>query len=78
VVTVKVFRLGKAQAVRIPARYRLAVQEVEVFERAGELVLRPKRRTAADVFAAARAIADGVPLERPAQGELRPVSPLGS
>ncbi len=77
-VTVKVFRLGKAQAVRIPARYRLAVQEVEVFERAGELVLRPKRRTAADVFAAARAIAGEVRLERPAQGALRPAPTVGS
>lgn len=72
-VTVKVFKLGSAQAVRIPARYRLDVSEVEVFERRGDLVLRPKRRSAADVFDAARALAAGVRIERPAQGETRPI-----
>ena len=75
-VTVKVFKLGSAQAVRIPARYRLDVSEVEVFERRGELVLRPKRRSAAEVFEAARELAAGVRIERPPQGQGRPVPVL--
>lgn len=41
--TVKVFKLGNAQAVCIPARYRFDTSEVEVFQRGNELVLRPKR-----------------------------------
>jgi len=42
--TAKLFTLGNSQAVRIPARYRIAAAEVEIFQRAGDLVLRPKRR----------------------------------
>ena len=73
--TVKVFKLGKAQAVRIPARYRFDVDEVEVFRREGELILRPKPKTAADVFARARAIAGDAfkDWKRPQQGKPRPV-----
>ena len=76
-VTVKVFKLGTAQAVRIPARYRLAVSEVEVFQRGDELVLRPKARSALDVFEAARAVAGEMSgWNRPPQGKARPVRPL--
>jgi len=53
--TAKLFTLGKAQAVRIPARYRLQADEVEITEQDGALILRPRPRTAADVFARARA-----------------------
>ena len=60
VTTAKLFKLGKSQAVRIPARYRIDAREVEVFERDGELVLQPKPRTAADLFARARSIAGEV------------------
>lgn len=70
--TVKVFKLGSAQAVRIPARYRFNVDEVEVFERGGELVMRPKARTALDAFAPLM----GLDIERQPQGELEPVEPL--
>lgn len=76
--TVKVFKLGNAQAVRIPARYRFDTSEVEVFQRGSELVLRPKVETAADLFARARALAGDSfkDLKRPEQGETRPVPPL--
>jgi|GEM_PF-1037009 len=76
--TVKVFKLGKAQAVRIPVRYQFDTDEVEVFQRGSELVLRPKTETAADVFARARAIADDgfKDWKRPEQGKARPVPPL--
>jgi virulence-associated protein VagC len=72
--TAKLFTLGNSQAVRIPARYRIAAAEVEIFQRDGELVLRPKRRTAADVFAAVRSMgADWSDVKRPAQGDSRSV-----
>lgn len=75
--TAKLFQLGNSQAVRIPARMRLAATEVEIFQRDGELVLRPKTRTAAELFARARATgADWSDWERPAQGKNRPVPSL--
>lgn len=76
--TVKVFKLGNAQAVRIPARYRFTTGEVEVFQRGSELVLRPKTETAADLFERARAIAGDAfdDFRRPNQGEARPIEPM--
>lgn len=72
--TAKLFKLGNSQAVRIPARYRMKAQEVEIFERNGELVLRPKTESAADFFARIRArggdFSDWV---RPDQGIARAV-----
>ncbi|WP_157572320.1 antitoxin [Nevskia soli] len=70
--TVKLLQLGKSQVLRIPARYRMNAQEVEVFQRDGELVLRPKPRTVADLFAQARSLADDMSdWERPEQGKVR-------
>lgn len=74
--TVKVFKLGKAQAVRIPARYKFETGEVEIFQRGAELVLRPKTETAADLFARIRAKHGPVDIVRPAQGRVEPVEPL--
>lgn len=76
--TVKIFTLGKAQAVRIPVRYRFDADEVEVFKRGDELVLRPKAETAADLFARARAVAGDAfkDFELPADLPPRPVPPL--
>lgn len=75
--TAKLFKLGNSQAVRIPARYRMSAQEVEVFQRNGELVLRPKLRTAADLFEQARGLAGDISdWERPEQGEIKPVASL--
>lgn len=76
--TVKVFTLGKAQAVRIPVRYRFDVDEVEVFQRGGDLVLRPKAQTAAELFARARAIAGNAfkDFELPTRDKAEPVEPL--
>lgn len=77
--TVKVFKLGNAQAVRIPARYRFDTGEVEVFQRGNELVLRPKAETAAELFARARAARGGEAFKdwkRADQGKVRPVPPL--
>jgi len=76
--TAKLFTLGKAQAVRIPARFRLEADEVEISERDGALILRPKPRTAAELFARAHTLAGDAfdDWERPTQGELEPIEPL--
>ena len=75
--TARLFKLGNSQAVRIPARFRISAQEVEVFQRGDELVLRPKCRTAADLFRRIRARnADYSDWKRPSQGRNRPVPSL--
>lgn len=75
--TAKLFMLGNSQAVRIPARYRMKAKEVEVFERNGELVLRPKPENAAEFFARIRAMdGDWSDMQRPAQDLPRPVASL--
>ncbi len=73
---VKLFKLGHAQAVRIPTRYRFDACEVEVFRRGDELILRPKAETAADLFARIRDKHGPLDIRRPAQGEAEPVEPL--
>lgn len=71
--TAKLFTLGNSQAVRIPARYRISADEVEVFERDGELVLRPKLKSAAHLFERIRSKGgDFAELRRPDQGKARP------
>ena len=74
--TVKVFKLGKAQAVRIPVRYQFDTTEVEVFQRDGELVLRPKAANAADLFARIRAKHGPLDIQLPPRGKAEPVEPL--
>ncbi len=49
-VTTRVFKSGNSQAVRIPKEFQLEVDEVEIFSRDGELVIRPKQDTLADVM----------------------------
>ena len=71
--TAKLFVLGNSQAVRIPAGYRIDATGVEIFQRGDGLVLRPKFRSAADMFAAARAKGgDFQEWVRPDQGKLEP------
>ena len=75
--TVKVFMLGRSQAVRIPARYRFDASEVEVFQRGDELVLRPKAETAGEMFARVRAKYGPLDIKTPSRkGGMRPVPPL--
>lgn len=40
--TARVFRSGNSQAVRLPKRFRLKSEEVEIFRRGKEIVLREK------------------------------------
>jgi antitoxin VapB len=46
----KVFRSGNSQAVRLPKQFRLTSDEVEIFRRGDEIVLREKTRSLARAF----------------------------
>jgi len=48
--TTRVFRSGNSQAVRIPRRFRLASEEVEIVRRGNEIVLREPPRNLARAF----------------------------
>lgn len=48
--TTRVFKSGNSQTVRIPKEFQFDVDEVEVFRRGDELVIRPKKDNIADVF----------------------------
>ena len=48
--TAKVFRSGNSQAVRIPAEFQFDTDEVEIFRRDDELVLRKKPKTLEQAF----------------------------
>ena len=48
--TAKVFRSGNSQAVRIPAEFQFDTNEVEIFQRDDELVLRKKAQSLAPAF----------------------------
>jgi antitoxin VapB len=48
--TARVFRSGNSQAVRLPKQYRFNSQEVEIFRRGDEIVLREKDATLARAF----------------------------
>jgi antitoxin VapB len=46
----KVFRSGNSQAVRLPKQFRLDAEEVEIFRRGDELVLRERARDLGRAF----------------------------
>jgi antitoxin VapB len=48
--TARVFRSGNSQAVRLPKEFRLKSEEVEIFRRGDEIVLREKHGTMARAF----------------------------
>jgi len=48
--TAKVFKNGNSQAVRLPKAYNFDVDEVEVFRRDDEIILRKKRSDLSDAF----------------------------
>lgn len=74
--TARLFTLGKAQAVRIPARFRLQADEVEITEHDGALILRPKARTAGEFFARLRAKHGPADFRFPDDLPPEPVEPL--
>ena len=48
--TARVFRSGNSQAVRLPKQFRLKSEEVEIFRRGDEIVLREKDGTMERAF----------------------------
>ena len=59
--TAKVFRSGNSQAVRLPKEFRLEANEVEIFKRGDEIVLRPRPKTWESYFKQARRFTDDFP-----------------
>ena len=48
--TARVFKSGNSQAVRLPKEFRFSSNEVEIFRRGDEIILRERRLTPADGF----------------------------
>jgi antitoxin VapB len=46
-----VFTSGNSQAVRIPKEFQIKTKQVKIIQRGGDLVIRPKYRTGAEVLA---------------------------
>ncbi|HME31692.1 MAG TPA: type II toxin-antitoxin system VapB family antitoxin [Terriglobales bacterium] len=49
--TARIFKSGNSQAVRLPKQFRFHVNEVEIFRRGDEIVLREVRRNLGRAFA---------------------------
>lgn len=47
----KVFKSGNSQAVRLPREFRFDTDEVEIFRRGDEVILRERPLTAAEILA---------------------------
>ena len=59
--TARVFKSGNSQAVRLPKDFNLDVSEVSIFQKDGDLVLRPLRKTWKDYFKRGRRFSDDFP-----------------
>lgn len=59
--TARVFKSGNSQAVRLPKDFKLDVTEVHVFQKDGDLVLRPLRKAWQDYFKRGRRFSDDFP-----------------
>ena len=49
--TAKVFMSGNSQAVRLPKEFKINVSEVDIFRQGDDIVLRPTKKSVADVIA---------------------------
>ena len=59
--TARVFKSGNSQAVRLPREFQLDVREVNVFQKGGDLILRPVKKTWKDYFDRGRRFSDDFP-----------------
>jgi len=57
----RVFRSGNSQAVRLPKEYQIDANEVEIFRRGDEIVLRPKPKSWDRYFKRGRRFTDDFP-----------------
>ncbi|MBC7625095.1 MAG: antitoxin [Aeromicrobium sp.] len=72
--TAKVFMSGNSQAVRLPKEFKLDVSEVDIFRQGDDIVLRPAKRSFADVIAQlgrlqGEFMVDGRDLSKPTERE---------
>ncbi len=58
--TARVFRSGNSRAVRLPKQFRLKSEEVEIFRRGGEIVLREKDGNMVRAFDLLAGLPDGL------------------
>ena len=59
--TARVFRSGNSQAVRLPKEFQVDVNEVEIFKRGDEIILRPRSRSWEAYFRNGRRFTDDFP-----------------
>lgn len=57
--TTRVFMSGNSQAVRIPKEFQFDVDEIEIFKRGDEIVLRKRPQTLAEAFNILASMPDG-------------------
>ncbi len=57
----KVFRSGNSQAVRLPKEFQVEANEVEIFRRGDEIVLRPRPRSWDQYFKHGRRFTEDFP-----------------
>ena len=60
--TARVFQSGSSQAVRLPKEFRLKSEEVEIFRRGDEIVLREKEGDMARAFDLLAGLSDDIDL----------------
>jgi antitoxin VapB len=60
--TARVFQSGNSQAVRLPKEFRLKSEEVEIFRRGDEIVLREKEGDMARAFDLLAGLSDDIDL----------------
>ena len=63
--TARVFKSGNSQAVRLPKAFRLRGEEVEIFRRGDEIVLREKGKGVVRAFDLLTELPEDVLSERP-------------
>lgn len=68
--TARVFKSGNSQAVRLPKQFRFKSQEVEIFRRGEEIVLREKEGNMVRAFDLLAGLPDDFDL--PGRGKDRP------
>jgi antitoxin VapB len=61
--TARVFRSGNSQAVRLPKQFRVKSEEVEIFRRGDEIVLREKDKNMVRAFNLLAGLPDDLEVE---------------
>ncbi|RJR55009.1 MAG: AbrB/MazE/SpoVT family DNA-binding domain-containing protein [Desulfobacteraceae bacterium] len=57
----RVFRSGNSQAVRLPKEFHIEANEVDIFKRGGDIILRPRPQSWKEYFSQGRRFTDDYP-----------------